>query len=326
MPLGAVGWSILGGSAISAITGDRAADAASDASRYATDATAAEQRRQYDQTRLDQQPYREAGVNALGQYQAGIGDQGQPLPVYQQTPIYNAFSPGQAPDQYAAAPAFSFDQYQLENSPGYQFRLNQGTEAVNRGAAQTGNLNSGARLLALQDFGQGLASQEYGNEYARQFGANQDAFNRNVSGYGLNYQRNQDLYNRGVNEYGLGQQQNQDIYNRGLNTFNIANQQNQDLYGRGQNVLNRYASLAGLGQTSLAQTGAAGMNTANQLSGAYQQNALNQAGAANTRYTGLNNAVQGGIQNYMVGNYLNQGNQGGVSPELAAQRQQYVNY
>lgn len=301
---------IVGGALIGGYFANEAAGESSDASRYGTDQTTAEQRRQFNLTREDQQPYREAGVNALSRLQGGIADQGQPLPAYREAPIYNAFSPGQSPDQYTAAPAFAFDQYQPENSPGYQFRLNQGTEAVNRGAAKSGNLNSGARLLALQNFGQRLASEEYANEYARQFRANQDAFNRNVAGYGLNYQRNQDLYNRGVNEYGLGQQRNQDIYNRGLNTFNIQNQQNQDLYGRGQNVLNRYASLAGLGQTSLSQTGAAGQNMANQLSGAYQQNALNQAQAANTRYTGLNNAVQGGIQNYMLDNYINQLNTG----------------
>lgn len=357
---------VVGSSVVGAYTSGEAADSAETASRDASVRSVEEQRRQYDQTRADQDPYRQAGYNALrrlqGQPQSqygdiysvlngriqpggqflggqnqpllqggtqqgpGIDDQGQPLPEYQSTPMYNAFQGGPAPDAYNAAPAFSFDQFQLENSPGYQFKLNQGTEAVNRGAARSGNLNSGARLLALQEFGQGLASDEYGKEYSRQFGASQDAFNRNVSGYGLNYQRNQDMYNRGASEYGLGAQRNQDQYNRNLTGYQAGYQRNQDTYGRGQNVLNRYAALAGLGQTSLSQTSAAGMNAADQNSAAYQQNALMQTNAANTRYGGLNNAIQGGIQNYMVGNYLNQGQNNGISPELAAQREEYWKY
>lgn len=51
--------------------------------------------------------------------------------------------------------------------PSYQWRFDQGTKAVNRGAAASGMLNSGNRLLALQQYGQGAASQEYQNQYNR---------------------------------------------------------------------------------------------------------------------------------------------------------------
>lgn len=337
---------VVGSAVVGAYTSGEAAESAETASRDASVRSTEEQRRQYNQTRDDQAPYREAGYNALrrlqgqpaqsqhgdianvlngriqagGQYLGGggqpllqgggqgpgIDDQGQPLPEYQSTPMYNAFQGGQDPSQYQAAPAFTFNPDQLVNSPGYQFRLNQGLEAVNRGTAKAGNLNSGNRLLELQKFGQGFASNEYGNEYARQFGANQDAFNRNVAGYGLDYQRNQDVYNRGVSEYGLDAQRNQDQYNRNLTGYQAGYQRNQDTYGRGQNTLNRYSALAGIGQTSLGQTGSAGVNAANQIGSASQQNALNQIGAANTRYEGLNNAVQGGINNFMLNSYLNQ--------------------
>lgn len=51
----------------------------------------------------------------------------------------------------------------LQNSPGYQFTLNQGSQNVLRNAAQTGTLNSGGTLNALQQQGQGTAQQTYNN-------------------------------------------------------------------------------------------------------------------------------------------------------------------
>ncbi len=57
--------------------------------------------------------------------------------------------------------------------PSYQFRLQQGTENVNRGAAKSGLLDSGNRLTALQDYGQGTASTEYASQFARLGAASQ---------------------------------------------------------------------------------------------------------------------------------------------------------
>lgn len=51
--------------------------------------------------------------------------------------------------------------------PSYQWRMDQGLKAVNRGAGASGMLHSGNRLQALEQYGQGLASTEYQNQYAR---------------------------------------------------------------------------------------------------------------------------------------------------------------
>lgn len=51
----------------------------------------------------------------------------------------------------------------LQQTPGYQFALNQGSQNVLRNAAQTGSLASGNTLNALQTQGQGLADQTYNN-------------------------------------------------------------------------------------------------------------------------------------------------------------------
>jgi len=52
----------------------------------------------------------------------------------------------------------------VTGTPGYQFALQQGTQAIDRSAAAKGMLNSGNVLQELQKYGSGLASQEYGNQ------------------------------------------------------------------------------------------------------------------------------------------------------------------
>jgi Chaperone of endosialidase len=54
-------------------------------------------------------------------------------------------------------------QQALNNTPGYQFAQQQGQAAVNAGEAASGMTNSGNQQLALQQQGQGLASQNYNN-------------------------------------------------------------------------------------------------------------------------------------------------------------------
>lgn len=49
----------------------------------------------------------------------------------------------------------------LQNSPGYQFQMDQGAQNVLRNGAQTGTLASGGTLNALQTQGQGLANSTY---------------------------------------------------------------------------------------------------------------------------------------------------------------------
>ena len=77
---------------------------------------------------------------------------------------------GTAYEKYAA-PAF-------QESPGYQFAFNQGTDAVNALAGAKGGLNSGRTLQDLNTFGQGIANQEYGNWWNRADKEKTDYFNR----------------------------------------------------------------------------------------------------------------------------------------------------
>jgi hypothetical protein len=53
--------------------------------------------------------------------------------------------------------------------PGYAFRVSEGLKGIDRGAAARGGILTGGTLKAEQQFGQDMASQEYGNVYNRRF-------------------------------------------------------------------------------------------------------------------------------------------------------------
>ena len=55
-------------------------------------------------------------------------------------------------------------QNRLEQSPGYQFRLQQGQNSIQNLLASRGGLKSGGAMKALEEFAQGTASQEFGNQ------------------------------------------------------------------------------------------------------------------------------------------------------------------
>ncbi len=79
----------------------------------------------------------------------------------------------------------------FQQDPGYQFRMNEGLNAVLNKRSAIGGLDSGNTMRALEDYGQGMASQEYGNAFSR-YNANQ----KNI------YDRLSGLSNTGVNAAG----------------------------------------------------------------------------------------------------------------------------
>ena len=84
---------------------------------------------------------------------------------------------------------------QAEQTPGYQFQLQQGTNAINENAAATGTLLTGKTGTALEQYGQNLAQGAYRQTY-------QDALNS----YMANYNTLQGGANLGLSSTGqLGQ-------------------------------------------------------------------------------------------------------------------------
>jgi hypothetical protein len=119
----------------SAAIGASASKSAAGKAQKATDASLAEQARQYDLSREDQAPYREAGVNALQRLQ-GFTDP-------------------------------SMQHYDVMNEPGYQFGLQQGLSNIQNTAAARGGLYSGNALKALTQYGNDYATTKYGDAWNR---------------------------------------------------------------------------------------------------------------------------------------------------------------
>lgn len=90
-----------------------------------------------------------------------------------------------APQTFQHDP-FSFDGSDLTDDPSYQWRLDQGTKAVEHSQAARGHLFSGQTGEALQDYGQGLASTEYQAAYGRAA----DTYDRNYTNDWNQFQTN----------------------------------------------------------------------------------------------------------------------------------------
>jgi hypothetical protein len=129
----AIGGSALIGGVTSLISSGQQADAANNA----TDNT----RPQFEETRADYAPWRDAGKLALSQQTDLLGLNG----ADKQT---NAFT-------------------QFRADPGYNYTVDQAVQGVDRSAAARGLLTSGATIKAIQDRAANLADQGYGNYFNR---------------------------------------------------------------------------------------------------------------------------------------------------------------
>lgn len=74
---------------------------------------------------------------------------------------------GQARGQLEPFSTAEFNPGDLTQTPGYQFQLQQGQQALDRAASARGNVFSGAALKEAQRFGQGLADQTFQDAYSR---------------------------------------------------------------------------------------------------------------------------------------------------------------
>lgn len=141
MPMGAaIGGASIVGSLISANAASKASKAQTAAANSATDI----QKKMFEETRADLQPFKNTGQSAAysladfyGLDRNGGGMTGTPV-------------------NDAALAAF-------RNSPDYQFALNEGVSALDRSAASKGLLQSGGQLKAVTKYASGLASTNLGS-------------------------------------------------------------------------------------------------------------------------------------------------------------------
>ena len=136
-------WLPLAATVASSIFGSRSAKSAAQTQAAAADRATDVQERMFNKQVELQEPWRQAGVNALAKLQSG-----------------------------------NINMYE---DPSYKFRLGEGLKALDRQAAARGGLISGGALKAAQRYGQDVASQEYGNIWNRlasQAGIGQTATNQ----------------------------------------------------------------------------------------------------------------------------------------------------
>lgn len=223
----------------------------------------------------------------------------------------------------------------FQASPDYQFRLNEGLDAVQNSAAAQGTLHSGDTLRGITDYASNLASGEYADWFGRQQGLGDrqqglqaDNFARESGQFADNYSRG---YGQASDNYLRQYGQASDNYARDFgqqtDARNFGYGVAADNYGRGeaqanqligygltgdsaqsQNLGNYYGGLSGNAQglganlanlyTGQAATGAnALLGQASGVANSMQ----NQGAAQASGWAALNNAATSGIGNYLYG-------------------------
>jgi hypothetical protein len=86
----------------------------------------------------------------------------------------------------------------FQRDPGYQFRMDQGSNALQSSAAARGGLLNGGSLKALDRYGQDYASGEYSNAYNRFNNDRTQRFNRLASLAGTGQTATRDVANQGT--------------------------------------------------------------------------------------------------------------------------------
>ncbi|MFS6633863.1 hypothetical protein, partial [Staphylococcus aureus] len=56
---------------------------------------------------------------------------------------------------------------EVEQTPGFQFQMDEGSKAIQRAAAASGGLRGGGTLKALEQYSHGLASTYYNDAFNR---------------------------------------------------------------------------------------------------------------------------------------------------------------
>lgn len=138
------------------------------------------------------------------------------------------------------------DPSQYVQSPGYNFLMEQGVGALARGASAAGKLDSGQYSKDLMQFGQGLASQDYGNYLNRLLaGGNQFA---NIAGLGQStaVAGGQMGQQTGANLGNIYQGQGNALAAGAINQANVRTGLYSNIANIGSNALNQYMMYQGM--------------------------------------------------------------------------------
>lgn len=259
----AIGGQVVGGmmqsDAASSAAGTQAAasDRAAELQRQTAKENLAQQRELFNIQNQQTAAGRGAGYQGLtqirsllpGQY-TQYNEQGQPI--------------GTATGQDYLTHQFNAQDFQNNLDPGYAFRLQQGQLANQAALNKGGGLIGGNVLTGMNDYNQGMASQEYGN-----------AFNRYQT------QRN-NIYNTLASIAGLGQTSQQQANQAAMNYGNTAANISSNLANAQTGLITGGAAAQAAGQVGSANAlGGAAQNIGNTylFSQMMRQPAATQAAA-----------------------------------------------
>lgn len=210
------------GTAVAGIAGSAmqagAASDAADTQAQAANNAANMQWQQFQQMQKNLKPYMDLGTNNIQGMQDQLGRLG--------------------------GMQFSFNptMQQLEQTPGYQFTLNQGLNTLNNQMAAKGLNLSGAQARGIADYTTGLASNTYQQQY-------QNALQNFMTNYGVG----SDQYNRLAGLVGIGENAAAGVGNAGLQTASNAG-----------NLLTSGANAQAAGRIGSANAIAGGLSSAGQ--------------------------------------------------------------
>lgn len=266
--------------------------------------------------------FQKIGNRAMQRYRQGLGGVDADMP--------GAFSAGRMPGQFdSARVGAALDevgtpgrfQFNLRKDPGYRFAKDEALRAARREMGAAGYNRSGNLLNELINRSAGVASQ-YAN----------DAFNRQAGAYGINMDRSNVMHGRAMDRFGAGQtranaiqgrrmddfnadmSRSNEIFNRRMATHGANMDRSNILYGRDQNRLNRLQQLAAMGYDATRQRAANDMTAGTQMAGIWTGAAPAAQAQSQFQLQTLNNAIQGGVRNHLLQQYLQQ-QPSGVTPD-----------
>ena len=305
MGLTALAGASVAGGLTNALIGSNAAKSAAQSQVTAANAGNQTLLNMFNKTQNNLQPYMGVGSTGIGMLGNALSSAPMttPLPTYQSygdyQPVAN-FTP--TPSYQPTAPFQAVTAANLDQTPGYQFTLNQGLKGVTNQFSAAGLTGSGAQGKGLADYATGLASNTYNQQVANA----QSNFNTGLQGNIENFNTGQQgainnfntLLQGNLSQYQTGLAGHQSDFNTGFNSLDTSK----------TDTLNRLLSLISVGGNAAAGLGQIGGTTASGMSantiGAGQASAAGTVGSANALAGGLTSAMSGGAQGYLTNQLL----------------------
>ena len=200
-------------------------------------------------------------------------------------PAYEGATPFARPEYAAAQPFTGLSVEEMNADPGYQFRMQQGQQALERSGAARGVTNTGGTLQNILDYGQQAGSQEYGAAYGRKL----NDYTTNEQNRFNTYQTN---YANAMGAYNQNEANRAGAFDR--NVGNAAS-------AYGMNAENAYRQYT---------TNTAGQNMANQEAEARRSGAYNTNLGAYQQQQQYGLQAQGQAYDQQYRNWVEQYNQG----------------